>query len=316
MRLCSLSAPLVLTLLTASLAIGCGDTDKADDDGGADGADGAVDGATDGTSDGSGDGASDGSADGASDGGGDGSADGASDGGGDGSDDGGDGAADGTADGGDGGGTADDVVFSDGFEDVRVEEVYGSWATGSGAGVTNWLLTPFSYSGYDPSIGDFEFYVNGGLYTDSPGELTSADPLPAPAGGQQCVYMNGYASRDDGSIGGYFDLKPEAVTIEAERRYVLDLALGRRIGYPNGVAQVFFYADGGGPDQVLDQADVQIIDLPEGGFANYRLEIDPTDSLAGTPLNVRVQLYQAYTSGHTTFLLDNVTITAVPAAAN
>jgi hypothetical protein len=304
MRLRSMSAPLVLTLLATNLTLGCGEADKADDGG----ADGAGDGGS--AAGGAADGAADASADGASDGAADGSADGSSDG----SADGGDGAADGSADSGDGGGSADEVVFSDGFEDVRVED--GAWVTDDGIGVNSWLLTPFHYSGYDATIGEFLFTVNGGLFTDDYRELTSADPLPAPAGGQQCMYLSGYASRDDGSIGGYFDLHPEAVTIEAERRYVLDLALGQRAGLSGGVAQVFFYADGGGPDQVLDQADVQIDDLPVGGFANYRLEIDPTDSLAGTPLNVRVQLYQAYIGGYTSFLVDNVTITAVPAAAN
>ena len=306
MRLRSLTAPLALTLFTASLAIGCGEADKADD-GGADGAaDGssADDGATDGgATDGNGEGATDGGGDGSADGTADGSADGAADGGGDGADD---GAAD-------GGEPVAEVVFEDDFESVRVDS---SGYTSNGVGLDSWVLQGVSYSDYDEFGRYYTVAIGGGLYTDVGGELSSADPLPAPAGGQQCMYLNGYSSLTEASVVGYFSLQPDAVIIEAERSYTLDLALGRRTGFSGGLAQIYLWADLGGTNQVVAQADVYVTDLPEGGFAPIRLEIDPRDLLAGTSIGVGVQLYHAGVNGYTSFLVDNVTITATPAPAN
>jgi len=291
------TAALVITL---SLNVVACDGDAGEgggkDSGGAEAADGGDAGATDGGADGA-DGSADGGADGTD------GADGA-----DGGADGADGGTDG-ADGGDGFG----VIFSDTFEDPALE---GGEFTAGGTGCDNWVLTPFSYSGYDPSIGEFRFWVDGGLMRDAAGEFTSSDPLPAPAGGVQAMYLTGYASLWESSLGGHFDLRNDLITVEPETRYTLDLALGQRSPYVYGEAYVYLYTGLSDEDLVVEELLVPISTLPSGGFAAQRLELDPPDRFAGAPLGVRVLLYQSSTAGYTTFAIDNVTITTAPAAAN
>ena len=301
------TAALVITL--SLMAVACdGDAGEGGgkDSGGAEAADGGDEGATDGSADGA-----DGSADGA-----DGSADGA-----DGADgtDGADGAdgADGS-DGADGGGTGgepvDAVVFSDTFEDVAIS---GGDYTDRGIGCDNWVLTPFSYSGYDIYIGDFAFWVDGGLMRDAAGEFTSSDPLPAPAGGAQMMYLTGYASLPEGSFGGHFDLRDDLVEVEAERLYTLELALGQRTPFTGGDVYVYLYTTGEVEgDNVVSEVAMPIGDLPDGGFSALRLELDPPDSYAGRPLGVRVLLFQDWTGGYTTVAVDNVVISSFEAPAN
>lgn len=299
---------LMMTLISIPvLAAGCGDDSAeggakddgaADDGSGVDGADG-VDGGGDGTADGT---------DGA-DGGGEGGADGGSDGTADGAD-----GTDGGADGADGGGDPTlGLLFSDDFEAPSIGDAA---FTGGGASCDNWVLTPFSYSGYDPYIGDFSFWVDGGLMQDRGGEFTSSDPLPAPAGGVQAMYLTGYASRSDGSIGGHFDLRSDLVTVAAERSYRLDIAVGQRAPYPYGEARVYLYSPLGSEDYVSVESAMYISDLPDGGFESFSLELDPPDRFAGAPLQVRVLLYQAGLGGYTTVVVDNVSITAIEAPPN
>jgi hypothetical protein len=317
MRLRSMSAPLALTLLATSPTLGCGKADKADEDGaeGADDSSSADDGADDGSGDGADDGSGDGATDGATDGSADGSADDATDGSADGSTDGaadggGDGADDGAADGGE---PLAEVVFEDDFEGVRVG---ASGYTGDGAGLDHWDLWLWDSSYYDEYGFGITESMQGGLYTDVGGELTSADPLPAPAGGQQCMYLTGYSNFADTAFFGRSSLRPGAVIIEAERSYTLDLALGRRTRYSDGRARILLFADLHGDDEIEARAEVDMTDLPEGGFAPIRLEIDPSDLLAGTSLQVAVDLNHWGIWGYTSLLVDNVTITATPAPAN
>ena len=296
------SNPLSLTLLACSLALGCGEADKADgDDDGAD--DGATDGATDGADDGADDGATDGAADGAADGSADGTADGGAD---DGS---ADGAADGGADGGDGGGPVDELVFSDDFEDNRVPE--GEWVTRTGGGVDRWVLEGLADSGYDPSIGGFNFTIDGGLWVDLPEELSSTGTLPSPAGGEQCMYLQGYASHNFRAFGGGFELRDDQVAVEAERSYLLELALGHR---PGATLERVIISMGVGEERV--STDLNISDLGTALFTTQTLVLDPSDALAGSPLAVRIELVHMNYAGTTNILVDNVRITARPAPAN
>lgn len=294
-------------VITLSLSVVACDGDAGEgggkDSGGAEAADGGDAGAADGGADGGVDGA-DGGADGAD--GADGSADGA-----DGADGGGDG-ADGGTDGADGGDVYG-VIFSDTFEDPAM---VGGDFTAGGSGCDNWVLTPYSYSGYDPYVGEFSFWVDGGLMRDALGEFTSSDPLPAPAGGVQAMYLTGYASMWESSIGGHFDLRNDLITVEPETRYTLDLALGQRSPYLYGEVYVYLYTAFSEEDLVVEELSLAISTLPSGGFAAQRLELDPPDRFAGAPLGVRVLLYQSSTAGYTTFAVDNVTITTSAAPAN
>jgi hypothetical protein len=291
----------VISLLACSLAFGCGEADKADAE------DGGADGASDGSAD-AGDGAADGT-DGAADG-----TDGAADGGADGADgtDGGDGAADGGEDGGDGGDGSvpvDELVFSDDFEDNRVPE--GEWVTRAGGGVDRWSLAGFADSGYDPAIGGFTFTIDGGLYVDLPEELSLGGTLPSPAGGEQCMYLQGYASHNFRSFGGAFELLDDQVAVEAERSYLLEFALGHR---PGATLERVIISMGVGEERVSN--DLNISELGSALFTNQSLVLDPSDALAGSPLAVRIELVHMNYAGTTTILVDNVRVTARPSAPN
>jgi hypothetical protein len=308
MRLRSMSAPLALTLLTASLTLGCGEADKADD-GGADGAaDGssADDGADDGATDGSGDGAADGTADGSADGG-DGSADG-----GDGSADGGDGSADGGDD-----GTVDPtpvLVYTEGFEDP---EIPADTMTTSTAPLPGWTTVLFS-NAYETTIDGVSQWVAGtasGAILRPSGAYDYFDasaPLASPAEGNQTAMATHYST-------GAQELRSTmmgdpSIVIAPETAYTMRVAVGSLRGYVWGTTDLTLHVSGMPTDAGTVTIDLETSGV-SGGWFEAEVTYDPPDSLSGLPLMIELA-YTSTIAWGSYVAWDNVRIYATPAPPN